>query len=362
MKQKLRVLHAITNMRTGGAENLVRKILLSLDRDKYDCYLLLFEETGMYLDEIKKNEEISVLKLNSRFRRYNLFLLIEIINLLKQHEIDIVHTHLYKSNLYVRLAALMVGCRKIVFHEHGGIMKKPIRHRIAEFFLQYCTDCFIYISKHDMQYFSKHSWISKRRKMMVIPNPCVFDAPRPINQTNEKLIKVGMVGQISRMKGHIFCLQALAKLKEEGLNMEVFIVGDGAERVSLEKLCRDVGITAHFPGNVLNVSKYYNQFDIFVHPSLSEGFGMVIVEAMSAGLPVIATNVGGIPEIITHGENGILVEPASAESIKRAIFLLISDKEMRIRLSKNALKTYSDKYTFRKYIQQIDTIYSNYQL
>ena len=356
--KRIKVLHAITNMRAGGAENLVKKILLSLDKDKFEPYLLLFEENGIFYEEVAENERITLLKLKTRFRRFNPFLLFEVIRLLKQHNIDVVHTHLYKSNLYVRLAAAICKCSRVIFHEHGGILEKPLRHRISEAVLQFCTDYFIFISSHDRDYFSKHSWLSERRRMVVLPNPCIIDGPRPTPRISSQIKTIGMVGQLNQMKGHLFCLQALTMLKDEGMNLEVYLVGDGAERGHLEEFCRDNGITAHFPGNVHDVSNYYEKFDVFIHPSLSEGFGMVIVEAMSFGLPVIATNVGGIPEIISNGQNGLLVDSSSAESIKEALALLLSDEAMRRRLSENALSTYSEKYTFRNYIQRLESIYS----
>jgi len=356
--RKLRVLHAITNMRIGGAENLVCNILQSIDNDKFEPYLLLFEENGMYYDAIVENKYITLLKLKTPFRRFNFFLLLEVILLLKQNKIDIVHTHLYKSNLYVRLAAAICGCRKVIFHEHGGILMKPLRHRICEAILQYVTDCFIFISQHDRDYFRSHSWLSEKSRMVVLNNPCVIEGTKSTPRVSSQIVTIGMVGQLNQMKGHIYCLQALAMLQKRGVNLDVYLVGDGAEKYHLEEFCRAHAITAHFPGNVLDVSSYYEKFDVFIHPSLSEGFGMVIVEAMSFGLPVIATNVGGIPEIITNGQNGLLVEPSSAEAIENVLSLLISDKELNSRLSKNALKTYSEKYTFRKYIQQLEAIYS----
>lgn len=355
--RKLKVLHAINNMGVGGAENLVSRILLSLDDSKFDCHLLLFEQDGLFLEEILRSKKVKVLTLKTSFRRFNPILLLEVISLIKKNEINIVHTHLYKSNLYVRLAAAIARCSTIVFHEHGGILRKPLRHRIAEAALQFFTDSFVFISNHDRAHFSRHSWLREKARKVVIPNPCIIDSAGPTKERGTTIMTVGMVGQLSQMKGQIFALRALAMLRKAGADLQVYLVGDGSEKECLEDFCHENGMTAHFPGNVLDVTSYYQMFDVLVHPSLSEGFGMVIVEAMSFGIPVIATKVGGIPEIITHGENGILVEPSSAEAIKEALLLLMSNNELRSKLSTRAVETYKEYYTFKNYIRQVESLY-----
>lgn len=149
------------------------------------------------------------------------------------------------------------------------------------------------------------------------------------------------VGRLALEKGLPDLLGALHLAQQQGLALELTVVGDGPEHKNLESLVAryDLGKKVHFRGYIPAgeaLWQCYQQADIFILPSLSEAQGKVLVEAMAAGLPVIATNVGGIPSLVRHGYNGLLVAPHSSPALLTAIRQVISDSKLRSVLSSNS--------------------------
>jgi len=152
------------------------------------------------------------------------------------------------------------------------------------------------------------------------------------------------VGRLSPEKGVHVLIQALAFLRDRhAMEPEVSIIGDGPEREHLEKLSESLKLSkVKFMGFVPHgapLAEFYQNADVLIVPSIAEGFGAVIAEAMACGLPVIASDVGGIPTIVRHGINGLLVPPNSAGALADAIKHLLSSRELWICFSQAALET-----------------------
>jgi glycosyltransferase involved in cell wall biosynthesis len=148
------------------------------------------------------------------------------------------------------------------------------------------------------------------------------------------------VGSLLVRKGHAFLIEACRILKGYGIDFQCVIIGEGPERRELEDLIRRYNMEGEveLPGSVPHedIQEYYNQADFLVHPSISEGIPVVLMEAMSKGLPVIATNITGIPELVNNEKNGILVPIRDTLELAEAMMRLLNDKELRMRLGKNA--------------------------
>jgi len=169
------------------------------------------------------------------------------------------------------------------------------------------------------------------------------------------------VGRVVKEKGVELLLNALADLNSK-MQYKLVVVGGGPDLENYKKIAKGFGIFADFVGEVSNKDtvKYYQMADIFVLPTLrQEGFPMVLAEAMGAGLPIIASRIGGIPSAIKDGQNGILVSPSSKEDLSRAITLLYQDKKFKERLSNNSLESsikYSRKAMTASYLNLIYNI------
>ncbi len=155
------------------------------------------------------------------------------------------------------------------------------------------------------------------------------------------------VSRLSRRKGLDYLLRAVAAL---GDGVKLIMVGDGVERESLTKLSDELGIRDRvvFVGKVPNekLLDYYNLADIFVLPSLHEGMGIVFLEAMACGLPVVTTNIGGMVDFVKDGKTGLLVDPKNAEQLSDALSKLITDKKLRGRIAKSGERLVRTEYTW----------------
>jgi N-acetyl-alpha-D-glucosaminyl L-malate synthase BshA len=168
------------------------------------------------------------------------------------------------------------------------------------------------------------------------------------------------VGTLRTVKGVRYLIHAMRIVSQKELGARLILVGDGEERQYLEKLTRDLnlGDSVTFLGKVLNekVPEYMAAADVFVLPSLSEGFPVVILEAMASGLPIIATIVRGMPEIVHDGENGFLVQARNPAQIAKRLILLLEDDQLRGKISRNNKERVND-YTWEKVIDSIEQVY-----
>jgi len=179
---------------------------------------------------------------------------------------------------------------------------------------------------------------------------------------DESQAKVLFVGQLKKYKGINYLIKAIKLLSEEGLPLNLTIVGGGPEKRSLETYAENLGVNAKFTGIVSDelLPSHYSDADIFVLPSVSgrEGFGLVILEAMSYGKPVIVTDIPGPNEIVKNGYNGILVPPKDPEALAKAIKTLASDSELRHTLSINARETVK-RFSWEKVGEKYQSVYKS---
>ncbi len=181
------------------------------------------------------------------------------------------------------------------------------------------------------------------------------DAREELKLENDARIVVS-VASLSPKKGTEYLIRALKTIIEEEPTTKLYLIGKGTEEAKLRTLVQALHLTEYilFVGSIPNrvVPEYLAASDVFVLPSLEEAFGIVLLEAMAAGLPIVATNVGGIPSIVADGVNGFLVEPRNPAQIAEAVLKLLADKELTSTLTANnkeLVKTFSSDENARQY-------------
>ena len=206
------------------------------------------------------------------------------------------------------------------------------------------------------------------RDILVIPNGIDLEKFKNLSRKdirkrlkikdNEKII--AFVGSLYPVKGLRYLIKAMKFMIEETKNVRLMFVGDGEESEELESLVEEFGLKERvkFIGRVQNeeIPQYMAASDVFVLPSLSEGFPNVVLEAMASGLPIVATKVGGLPEIIRDGENGFLVEPKNPKEIAEKVLLILEDDELRERMSRNN-KDRVKEYTLESVVERLEHVY-----
>jgi glycosyltransferase involved in cell wall biosynthesis len=171
-------------------------------------------------------------------------------------------------------------------------------------------------------------------------------------------VVVGVVSHLSREKGIDCLIEAASMIPDVREKLRFTIVGQGACLQSLRDLARQKGLEQifQFTGFRSDIPELMKTFDIFVLPSLSEGLSSAILEAMACSLPIIASNVGGIPELVRHGVNGLLVAPADSAALTEAIQQLASDPEERLRVGQVNRKQVEEKYTMKQKISKTEEL------
>lgn len=160
---------------------------------------------------------------------------------------------------------------------------------------------------------------------------------------------VGVAGALNEGKGMFVLMKAAERLKDffaPEFRPRLLLIGDGPSRAELEEMAKKLGLAAIFTGRRLDMERMYSAMDVFLFPSICrESFGMVVIEAMASGLPVIASSVGGVPEIVKNGENGILVPPGDPSALAGAICRLAGDAEFSKQMARNGEKNVLDNFS-----------------
>lgn len=174
-----------------------------------------------------------------------------------------------------------------------------------------------------------------------------------------KRFVVGTVARLEKEKGVVFLLRAFQKLLLMVPQAQLMVVGDGEERKQLEWLARQLGIDrqVQWVGFQRNIPQWMKSFDCFVLPSVyRESFGLVLLEAMSSGCPVVASNIGGIPEIIENGKTGILVEPGDAELLMQAILYCYRHPDVAMKLGERGRRRVADHFTVQAMLERFSAL------
>jgi glycosyltransferase involved in cell wall biosynthesis len=179
------------------------------------------------------------------------------------------------------------------------------------------------------------------------------------NLSNDDIVAI-TVASLVHHKGHRILIDAISLLSKKYANLKLLIIGDGLLRRSLESYVRDKDLssTIIFIGKKIDVSPFLNIADLFILSSIErEGLGLALIEAMAFGLPLIGTNLGGIPEVIKNNVNGLLIPPGNSESLAKAIEKLITNQKLRDEMGKKGKNIYKEKFSAKKMLDKIESLY-----
>lgn len=364
IKQKIKVLHLAEDLKMGGYERVILDIAEHLDPTMFDVHAWAISRGGPTADILSsKHKNIRVLGINSYHNPVNIFRLRKEISHLNP---DIIHTHTYFSNTIGRLAAIFPKHAKIITHVHNTYMEYCRRHIYIERILSCFSDKIICCS-NAVKDFVVHTEKISPEKVIVIYN----GVPEPTRTNPEKLYTlkrslginetarvVVCVAKLMAQKGHRFLIQAIPDVVKKFKNIKFLIVGEGALRPSLEKEVDRLNVRpfVDFLGRRSDVPDLLQISDIFLQPSIYEGLSIATIEAMSYGLPVIASNVGGIREIVDNGRNGILIPSRDSQRLTEAIVNLLNNPSETQRFREPAKET-AIRFSLTNMIRSIEQVY-----
>jgi len=358
---KINIVHIVEDLKTGGLEKVIASIVTGLDHEKFNLRVWCLARGGDIFDELKiKGLEIENLEMKSP---KNPLFLIKLWKKFKINKIDIVHTHGYTATTIGRLTAFFAGVKVIIAHIHSTYYNYNKKQLIIEKIFSLFTNKIICCSKAVAGFVRENEKIDLR-KIQVIYNGIdlhKFEVVSSVKNHENKRFTIGCVASLVEHKGHKYLLEAakevLIALPDK---VRFMLVGDGVLRQQLEDQARSLGISEYvsFMGNVTNVEALISTFDIAVLASCErEGLGLALLEAMAGGIPVIGTNVGGIPEIIENKKNGLLVKPYDSKSIAQAIILMCSDWPRTKNMGDKARLTVEKKFSKEIMLKTITKLY-----
>jgi glycosyltransferase involved in cell wall biosynthesis len=277
---------------------------------------------------------------------------------------QIVQTHAVKSHFLARLAGLPKRAPWIAFHH--GYTWPAFRARVYNQLDRWSLRAAVKVVTVSIPF--RDELVSKgveRNRIDIVHNAIRPDwgSGEPGNlreklgiDPEEKIILI--VGRLSREKDHLTLLQAVEKLPAT-VKPRLLIVGDGPERAPIEQETRQLGLTSRvtLTGHQPSAEPYYRIANLAVLSSLSEGSPNALLEAMAAGVPVVATNVGGIPEIVTNQENALLVAPGDVDSMSAAMTRLLMDTALASRLIENGRTAIREKHSPATRLKRLVEVY-----
>jgi glycosyltransferase involved in cell wall biosynthesis len=361
----IRVLHIITSLVVGGAERLVVSAANGLPRARFEQAICVLIERGpLAADAAATGIPVFCIGEFPGLRHPLAFA--RLVRTIRAFRPAIVHTHLQSANLYGRLASRLAGVPIVVATEHNVYTAKARRYVMVERWLARMTDALVAVSGEVRQFLSDQIGVAPSA-IRVIRNGVAVPAPSPAGVTALRTriggadagIVLGTIASLTAKKGHAFLLRAVAQLRDRGVTCTLVLAGDGPERPGLEALTHELGLTGRvqYLGTVPQPADVLAAIDVFVLPSLVEGLPLALLEAMLAGTAVVATAVGGVPEVVESGVNGLLVPAGNEAALADAIARLIGSPELRARLGASAKATIERGYTEAQYLASLSALY-----
>jgi glycosyltransferase involved in cell wall biosynthesis len=366
MHKRLKVIHIVEDLKVGGLEKVIATIATGLDSKKFDVEIWCLSRGGAVAEWLKqKGVRVRIFSWRTYHNPLNI---VKLAMKLRESRVKIVHTHGYYAGTFGRLAAITAGISLVFAHVHTSDFTLSMRNRIIEKVLSFFTRKIICISQHVKGFVESQEGIRPEKTVLVYNGTgrLFEDAANDSLVGSEKLMDddfvIVSVGSLVENKGHHVLIESVRMLCSEKPPFKVLIAGDGPQRSVLQDYVDRCGLssTVMFVGVVKDVRQVLRAADIFVLPTVHrEGLSLAVLEAMQHGLPVIASRIGGVPELVDDGVTGILVTPNDPRILARAIRTLADDKKLRCQMGESGGKKVDRLFRAERMIAQIESLYES---
>ena len=370
-RRRIRVAFFIDNHTIGGTELNAVRTAERLDRERFELSVFClaadgplkarYERAGIPVESIPIANLYGPAALGTGTR---------VTRLLRHREVDIVHCHDRYSNVFGGFWGHLAGRPRMIASRRWWDGEGPAFYRHGNRLAYRCADRVLANSAAVGRLLVDSDGV-RPEKLVVIPNFVDGSAFEAIEASERAALRhefgvppdalvVGVVANLRPVKDHQTLLRAIALLEPAWRDRtHVVLVGEGSERQPLEQLARELGLgdRVHLPGSRPAVPNLQQLFDVSVLCSLHEGFPNSLVEAMAAARPIVATNVGGNPDAVTHGENGFLVPPQSPDALAAGIATLLADADRRRAMGENGLRRARREFQAETVIPQLERVY-----
>jgi glycosyltransferase involved in cell wall biosynthesis len=372
----LRIVHIIESLRPGGAEQLLLTSLRHLDRHRFDSDVVaLWAPLDIALDIEALDIPVHHLGLTDRAQWWRA--LPRLVAHYRRVMPDIVHTHLRWGNVYGRLAAIVARVPAIVSTLHNlDYSFWPPQTRLSKLVrfvdgvtARHFATGFVAVSAAVRDDYRASLGLDVRRVDVIHNYVERLGMHRPAASRADVLAEFGWttktfvllnVGRLAREKGHMHVIGAMPAIMAAAPEARLLIVGDGPDEAQLRAEIQRLGLddVVMLPGKRRDVANLLAAADVFVFPSIAEGFGIAAVEAMAAGVPVIVTRAGGLAEIVEDGVTGLVVPTADPVAIAAAVIRLYGDASLRQRLVERARASAFARFTAEAGVARLQEFYN----
>ncbi len=373
----IKLLMGITLSEMGGAQKVVYDLISSLPRSEYNITLITYP--GGELIEWVRNlkfrkgidvEIIGVPELRREISPINdILTFIKLYRIMRSNKYDIVHFHSSKMGILGRLAAYLAGVKNIYFTVHGwGINEYQPKWLqkllgLAETLCgRKCTMC-LCVSKYHRDIGIKMGWLSPEKSAVIYNG--IDEAPTTVGKLRKELnieddvLIIGTTMRLREPKQPIYTIQVLNEILSKGYRAKLVIIGDGPLRDKCIETIDSLGISDHvfMLGTRTDTRELINDMDVVTLFSLWEGLPIVIIEAMFAGKPIVCSGVGGVPEIIDHGRDGLILDGFDIKNAADQLSVLLRDKDLRIKMGKAARQKAMGKFSKDRMVEEYEGVY-----
>jgi glycosyltransferase involved in cell wall biosynthesis len=338
----------------GGLQQVIVNICRAINRERFNVSVLCLRNLGEFTPEIE-NMGIKVFFLPQKEKGTDYLSFLKVAKILRKEKVDVIHTHNTQPFIDGTIGALLSGRNiRIIHTDHARDFPDKKRYMFAEWLMSHFAYKIVGVSDHTTKNLIEYEKINPK-KMLTIPNG--IDGSK-YNFTIDKIQKrrelgiretgpiIGLGVRISEQKGITYLLQAMPLIIERFPDISLIIAGKGELEGQLESEANKMGISKNvfFVGPRLDIPDLLKLFDLYVLPSLWEGLPMVILEAMAAGCPIVATDVGGNRTAIHHGHSGSLIMAKDKDMLAAEVIKLLTNEKLRKDYSANAKNVFIQNF------------------
>jgi len=366
--EKARILHLVHTYGTAGMEGGVMRVVNNCDPSRFKLFLCSLTRNRGGLERI--GGQVFYVEMHGK-PGLDPLLLFRLVHLMREHRIHVVHSHNWGTFFYGVVAAWIAGVKVVVHGEHGkeasDLAPSPFRKRVLQRWLAArCTQ--LVTVTHDLKNEIVSTWGVDSSKVKVIYNGLNLSLYGQEWDLSDLRVEIGVepgdpivgsVGRLRPVKNFGLLLEAMVLVIKELPRTRLVLVGGGKMEESLKGLARTLGIDSKviFLGSRADVHRLISLFDVFVLPSLYEGMSNTILEAMACSRPIVATRVGGNPELVEDGLNGYLVPPRDANALAERIITLLQNPDQARRFGRAGRDIVEKRHQLKAMVRANEEMY-----
>ena len=354
----MKIAHVVDSMEVGGAEMLVLQMCRLQREQGHSPSVYAIAKLGA-LGEQMRAEGFSVY---ANVGRHLMDSTMNFIRLFRSSRPDVVHLHNPTPTIYASFAAKLAGARCIVSTRHSlidppdnGVMERKYGMAAK------CCDWVVGICDATVNNLKRIGRVPESKIVRIYNGTAAIEEVAKDQFPARSGFTLLYVGRLEPVKNHELLLKAFQKARIENEQLRLWIVGDGSERTRLESLTQALGLNddVTFWGQQLDVSPFFSAADTFIMSSLSEGLPMSLLQAFSAGLPAVVTDVGGMAEVVRM-TNGGTITPANVDSMSEAILRVVMERDLRESCSTNARAGFDRHFSLQRMAEAYMRLYKQH--